>query len=355
MFKALSAILVICCVFVAAVSAEAQQQFPRKLKIGIASPLSGEGAWMGQNLKAGIDLYFQENPAANDRLEVFYEDVSVVASAKNVAAVKSMVEVKGVDVLMLFSSSLTYAVTPMIERLGIPTIAITGSDTAKERKYIVKLWLSPRQEAMQHAGEIKKHESWERVAFITTETDSMLDRTKVAKQVFKESKLDLEVVFEESVANVDSFNILATKIAQKNPDVIIINMLPGQPGLFAKKLRERRFSGQIMGCSTIAEQSEIALAQGALSGTLYIDHDYNPSFLAAFTRQYGGRPGIGVANGHDAVAIIDYALQQAGEIDHNQLNKYIRVKDFSGALGTFSFMEDEHNTFSIKATMRRID
>lgn len=347
--------IVACCLLTFTAQAQNVSTVPTKLKVGFAIPLSGNGSWMGQNLKAGVELYLKETPAARERLELFYEDETTSNTTMGVTAVKSLIENKKVDALVVFLSPVAYAAAPIVERMGIPTFAITGSDTAKDRTYMVKLWLSTKAEGEAIAKELLKHPEWKTIAFITSEQDSMLARTKAAKEAIDDQDVDINIVFEENVTDAETLNLFASKIAQKKPDVIVINLMPGQVGLFAKKLWEKTYHGQLIGCSTMTDKNEQVLAQGALSGSLYVDSEYSPDFIEAFARDNGSFPLPGAANGYDAIKILDTAFQASGGTDHQKLNKNIRIKDFKGALGNYSFIEDEFNTFDHKAVIRRLE
>ena len=50
-------------------------ELPEVIKIGSILPLTGNAASYGQDMKAGIALYFEENPTIGDsRVELIFED-----------------------------------------------------------------------------------------------------------------------------------------------------------------------------------------------------------------------------------------------------------------------------------------
>lgn len=326
-----------------------------KLKVGFAIPLSGNGAWMGENLKAGVNLYLKENPSAHDRLQLFYEDETTANTTMGVTAVKNLVENNKVDSLVVCLSPVAYAAAPLIESTGIPTFAITSSDTAKDRKFMVKLWLSIQAEGEAIAKELLKHPEWKTIAFLSSEQDFMLARTEAAKEAIDDKDVEIETIFEENVQDTETLNVFSKKIAQKKPDVVVINLMPGQVGLLAKKLWEKKYNGQLLGFSTMTDKNEQILAQGALSGALFVDSEYSADFIESFARDYGSFPIPGAANGYDAIKILDLAFQATGEINRKKLNENIRIKNFKGALGDYSFVEDDYNTFDQKAVVRKLE
>ena len=355
MFKVVICFIIAIC-FVVSASAEEQVATNIKLKIGIAAPLSGNSAWMGEELKHGIDLYLKANPSAKDRLELFFEDTTTSNTATAVSAVNYLINNKSVDSLILLFSPVAFAAGPIIEKAGIPTIAITGADTAKDRQYMIKLWMSPKAEAKVNVSEISKHLEWTSLGFVTAEQESMLARTKETKELLAQDPgLKIDIIFDETVVDNENLDLIAIKTAQRNPKCLIVNLMPGQAGLFVKKLREKRYIGQILGSPAMSEKSENILAQGALSGALYVDSYYSDEFIKSYNQDYARYPLPGSANGFDAIKLFDLAFQKTGKVDKEDINKNIRVKNFSGALGSYSFIEDSFNTYDLKAVMRVVE
>ncbi|MCC6931860.1 MAG: ABC transporter substrate-binding protein [Deltaproteobacteria bacterium] len=327
----------------------------QKLKIGFAIPLSGNGAWLGKAFQNGVELYFEGHPEFKGQTELFYQDETTANTAMGIKAVAHLIENSKVDALVVLLSPVAFAAGPMIETAKIPTIAIAGAEVSKDRQYMVKLWLATSAEGRSIAVELKKHPEWKTIAFITSEQESMLARSKATKEAFSNNNVDINIVFDENIADTESFGILAAKIAQKKPDVLVLNLMPGQVGLMARKLWQYNYRGQLIGCSTMSAKSELDLAQGSLKGALYVDGDYDYGFIETYRRKYGEFPLPGTANAYDALKILEHALKASGEINHEKLNQNIRLQNFSGALGNYSFIPNNLNSYDLPAILRKID
>ncbi|MCC6933338.1 MAG: ABC transporter substrate-binding protein [Deltaproteobacteria bacterium] len=323
-------------------------------KLGIALPLSGGAAWMGDSAKKAVDLYFLKTPEAKERLEVIYEDVATNNIPQGISAVRSLIEIQKIDALILFVTPVAMAVANDIDRYQIPTITITGGNAAKGHNYIVNIWHSPNAEADAVYGEILKHPEWSSLGVITSEQESMIVRTQALMAAFERNTATKIIAINETLINESVIDLLAIKTKQKAPSAVILNLMPGQVSLLAKKLKEKHYSGQIIGCMTMADQREQEMAAGALNGALYVDSNLSDSFSSLYKNTYQTNPPPVSANTYDALSIIDDAVKKGLGQDREQLNTALRVKNFSGALGKFSFIDNGQNEFDLKAKMLKV-
>jgi ABC-type branched-subunit amino acid transport system substrate-binding protein len=72
--------------------------------------------------------------------------------------------------------------------------------------------------------------------------------------------------------------------------------------------------------------------------------------LSEYGNKFPNSTPFGAANGHDAILLISDAINKNFK-DANSINTYLhKVKDFSGATGTFSSSSD--NRFTLPATVK---
>ena len=323
-----------------------------KLVVGYAGPLTGQIGWLGTNIKNGILYFLKQNPEAASRIDLVIEDTGSTSAASGLSAVNKLIEINKVDVLIISHSATLNAAAPVIERLGIPTIGITGDDVAENKKFIVKLYMPLKNYGKAINAEIDKHQDKSRYALVTTEYDSTLKRAAAVRNLIKNKA---SIVFDETVSSSVDIPAVALRLAAKKADIIVMNLMPGQVGPFAKKLKEYKVNAVIIGPDSIAEKSELDLAQGALENALYVDSALSERFIVQYQKDFNDYPPNRFPHGYDAINIISNAFANTDfQDDHQALNSLIRVKNFFGALGAYSIAGDSSNCFDLQAVIRKI-
>ena len=149
--------------------------------------------------------------------------------------------------------------------------------------------------------------------------------------------------------------ILAPRIMTHAPEILVLNLMPGQGGVLAKELVRLGYKGEFFGSIAFADAEELRLAGGALAGARYVDAATTDAFLARYKEHFGGAPGLGAAASYDAMKLLAQALASTnGSLDRAVINRAIRVKDFDGAQGRYSFSFDQRNSYLIPAAVRAV-
>ncbi|RIL09356.1 MAG: hypothetical protein DCC75_06700 [Proteobacteria bacterium] len=321
-----------------------------KLRIGLALALSGGAKFIGDNVQRGAELYLRQYPEFASRIETVTEDVGP-STPQGIGAVRKLIEIDRVGALILTISPVTNAVAPLIDARKIPSLAIVGDDCAKGREYMIKLWMPAGNEA-RAVRDYLEQKKIKRVAAVTTEQDSMLARTESLKRLLPDGAM----VFEQRIMDVSELPVMAARIANLSPQAVAMNFMPGQSAILAKRLRELGYKGQLIGTAILLEPSEMEGASGALDGTVFPDSPLTDEFVRMHRREFGSHPGAGTANGYDAMKLFNQALRQfEGAAAPEELNQALRVKNFSGALGTYSFSREALNSYDLPAVMRSVN
>ena len=134
--------------------------------------------------------------------------------------------------------------------------------------------------------------------------------------------------------------------------VLVLLMVNGQCGLFAKQAREMGLKIPLFNIEGFEDAHEQALAQGALTGHWYVTNaDPSGEFLAAYRRRYPQDSIFAAGNGHDAMLLL--AAAAGKNLKSEALNRFLHeVRDFKGVLGTFSATED--NRFTLPAAVKEV-
>ncbi|MFH1145782.1 MAG: ABC transporter substrate-binding protein [bacterium] len=320
------------------------------IKIGIILPLSGDVASLGENAHNGATLALNELPSTiKNRLEFIFEDDKF--DAKNtVSAFNKLVDIDKVGIVICFTSTPCGAVAPLADQKEVPLIAVASAPVQKNRAYVVRLELSTIQEGRVMAQYLRT-KNYQRIGSIVAIQDGIqsaynslvADNAVVTKEVKKESIGPAEKNFRSSIS----------KILSARPDVIVVGLLPGSAGIFAKQARELGYKGDFVGFNFIEGDETLQAAGGAINGIVYTQaSDPVQNFIDKYQTTYGKSFGPGSAHLYDAVKIIAIAVE-SGFIDNTDLITYLKsVKDFSGALGIYSSIEN--GEFDIPVTLKTV-
>ncbi len=320
-----------------------------KAKIAVIAPLSGEAASVGAAVTGGITLALEKLPSElKDKIEIVYED-DRLDPKQTIAAYHRLCTAGKPSAVLTISSGTSKALAPLVERDQVPTVAIASDPQINgNRNWVVNFWVKPEVEAELAINEAVKR-GYRKVARIVSIQDGYLS-IKAAFDKYNNSRLEF-VVDEEYPPDIKDFKPFLTKVrAKKDLDAVFVSLLPGQLGIFAKQLRQQGITLPMAGVEGFADPGEVEASGGALVGQWFIDaDDPNDTFLKEYFKRFPGQAYWGAGNAHDAVLLLAAAIEK--DPTHKAINTFLHtVKDFSGALGTFS--ADGANNFTLAAAVK---
>ena len=319
------------------------------IRVGVILPLSGDAASTGEACRNGMKMAYQKLPAdAQKRIKLIFEDDAL--SLRNaVAAFQKLMAVDKIDVLVTVYSGCSKAVAPLAEENKIPQLAIASDpDVVRGRKYVMNFWTPPQEEVKVALPEAVRR-GYKRIARITTVQQGLL-AIKSAFDCDNRGQISI-VLDEEYIGDARDFRPFLTKVRRlKDLDAILVLLINGQAGLFAKQAREMGVKLPLFNFEVFEDAQEQALAEGALVGHWYVNAD-DPSdaFLREYAREFPGASFFGAGNSHDAVLLLSAAIEQ--DASREGINSFLHnVKDFSGVMGVYSATPD--NRFTLPAAIK---
>lgn len=346
-----SSLSVLCCFLLSTGSPEAASA-EKPLKVGAIMALSGDAASIGEAVKNGMMLAYDELPPdKRERIDLQFEDDGL--AAKNaVSAFTKLTSSNGVDVILNFSSGTAHAIAPLAESKKIPFVAIASDGRIVQgRKYSVLFWVTPDEEAKVTVPEALRR-GYKRVARILTTQEGVI-AARDAFDRFNSGRIAV-VLDEEYPPDIKDFRPFIAKLrSRKDIDAVFPILLPGQCGTFAKQLRQAGITLPMFSIEMFGDSNEVKAAAGALDGAWYTNAaDPSAEFLARYKKKYPNASTFGAANGHDFVLLLAAALDR--DASREGINHFLHnVKDFSGALGTYSSSGD--NRFTLPAAVMLVD
>jgi ABC-type branched-subunit amino acid transport system substrate-binding protein len=319
------------------------QTTPTPFRVGGILALSGDGAAMGQAFRNGFQLGLDKLPAAiRDQIKVQFEDDAL--SAKNaVSAFRKLESEGGVDLVFSFFSGSALALSPIIESKGVTMLAIAADpNVVKGKKYAFNFWMTPDIATEAFIAEAKKR-GYKKIGRVSA-SHSGVAAYKDSFDRLNNGRLTV-AVDEEFSPEARDFRSFVSKLKGKGElDAVLVILLPGQIGLFTKQARQGGFLKDFIGVELFEDKGEVASSDGAMINQWYVNSD---SPTEEFQRDYQARfpnsSQYSAANGYDAALLLGDALSK-GHTKSTMYTYFQNVKDFHGALGTYSSTGDQRFT-----------
>jgi len=272
------------------------------LKIGVILPLSGDLKIMGTTMTNGTTLARKRLPE-RCRPRLIFED-DAMQQVRSVAAVRKLISQDAVNAIIVFSSGSANAIAPIVENEKVPMLAIASDpQVIRGRTYAFNIWVTPDAEVQIMVPEALRR-GYKNIALISSEQDGTLAS---GEKFMNFSRDKFVVLLDERYSSTErDFRTFVAKMrTRRELDAVLVNLLPGQIGLFAKQAREGGFKGAFFGFENFEDWSEIKTAQGALTGAWFATGgEPGSDFLRDYQREFPGDPSVGAANAYDALVLL---------------------------------------------------
>jgi branched-chain amino acid transport system substrate-binding protein len=321
------------------------------IKIGIAGPMTGGDAKMGQDFERAGRLVLEERKGqvAGHKIEFLVEDDK--ADPKEAVAVANKLVNAGVKAVVgHYNSSCSIPASDIYNEASIIQITPTSSNpkfTERGYKMIYRIITRDDQQGVFVADYLKNQVKAQRVAIIhdkTTYGQGLAEETRNAME-----KLGMKPIFFEAITRGEKdFTPVVTKLKATNPDYTYFTGYYAEGGILVRQFRDLGVPGQFFAGDANQDQIFIETAGKAAEGVIMSSSplpEQLPS-AAEFVKKYiaknGPNPGPFVHYNYDAFNVLFMAMEKAGkEIDNPKaVNEEIKkIKGYKGASGVLSFNE----------------
>jgi branched-chain amino acid transport system substrate-binding protein len=323
------------------------------LRICAILALSGEGASWGEAAKNGMAIAWDKIPdEVRSKLQIVYEDDALNPKGA-VTAFNKLVNSGGCGAVISLASPSGSALAPLTEAKHIPMLAIaTDPKISIGRTYAFNFWVTPETEIALMQQEMQSR-GYRAIARTATESAG----AQAVNRIFDDlNKGRFQLLLDESFApDIKDFRTYLARLKkiENQIDGVMITLFPGQLAVFAKQQRGFGIKKPLFAFETVEDVNEVRLAEGALDGTWYVNAGgEDPGYLAEYQKRFPGASSYGSANSHDALLLIAAAVKQG--VPAAELHNYLRtLKDFKGALGTYSATGDQR--FTLPAAIKVIE
>ncbi|HSK81702.1 MAG TPA: ABC transporter substrate-binding protein [Thermoanaerobaculia bacterium] len=322
---------------------------PKEYKIGSILALSGRGKTYSEEAKKGMELAVEQLNAGEFKetpIRLIEAD-SGSDSAKAVEELRTMADQEHVPVVvgMIMSDEILAAAPESTKKKVVILSPNASSDDIKNAgDYIFR-----NRESAALQSEALARAAVERFA---RKKIAILHSTSANAISYRDAFVDAVVSLGAPIPSMVSYEEGKTdytkeiaELRSRQPDAVYLAGLDKEMGLILKEAQDAGFAPQFFASAgaisdTLLEAAGPA-AEGLVSGSAPFDADSEEphirSFVAAYEKRYGARPGRIAANAYDAVNIVASVFKK-GAVDADAIKAGLyAVKDYPGVGGTTTF------------------
>ncbi len=315
------------------------------IKIGVISPMTGDGAVYGEPYVNILRLAADEINVAGGidghDVELIVED-GKCSGASAASAAQKLVNVDKVQIIIGgICSSESLAVIPVAEQSKVIVFSPGSSspDLTDASKFFVRNYPSDNTQGIVLAKAALERDM-KKVAFMQEQTDYAIG-------IFNSFSGEFEngggaVVNETYVSETSDFRSQLNKLKAENPDALFLDVqTPAAAQRILKQLIELNWKPQIIFSDVASDPATVASAPTLTEGALSAQYGINPgntkfeSLKSNYTAKFGGElpfPSYAQTE-YDALYLIRDAVEEVG-YSGEKVAKWLRgVKNWEGASG----------------------
>ncbi|MEK7579197.1 MAG: ABC transporter substrate-binding protein [Patescibacteria group bacterium] len=325
--KKAGTVLIILVVFVIGASyiKNKNRDVSKSIKVGVVLPLTGDSAFIGEDMKRGIDLAAEEFPMA----EFIYED-----SAGNVKTAVSAYQkiLLNKPTVIIVAGTGVESIIPIAEENKIPTFLSVSSASGlpQQGEYIFRYFTNADNDAPVMAEYVVEKLGLKKFATLYLQDQFGIDYNEVfSHEVVRRGG---EVVVSESF-NYGNFDYRSqlTKLSEKEFDALYLIGLDFQLIRALKEMKELGISTQILSLGTVATRGAIEQAGTSIENvylTAFCTDGSPEEYVVQFQNKYGIYPGFFSEIGYDIVQMLKKASENGREKKNIQQG-LLSIKNFT--------------------------
>ncbi len=339
------------------------------LRIGSLLSVTGRAAFLGEDMKAGLELGVEEINAAGGiggrPIEWTFYDVES-QTQKAISATRRLINQDGVEIIVSGGnmSGIALAIAPLVEAAGVPFISSEGAMSivtpVEEKKWVFKS---------------------------TVDDSDVLER--LADYFDKKGIKKVALLADTSGFGQGSVTQMKIVAPKRGLDVVYESFGPGDTDMIPQLTRIRESGAEAIVCWTVTPAGVVFLKQAAqlgLSDSMTLIHSYGfvsshymdlagdaakPLLLASlklpvgdqlpdsdplkanilklfkdYSAKFDRAPSLYAAESYDALMLAKEALLKV-DIDPKRLPEGLeQVTDYAGISGVFNFSPERHSGLS---------
>lgn len=308
------------------------------IKIGVVAPMTGNLAFMGEGIRDAILLAKENMGGTRYAYEIIFEDdqldPTMTASAAN-----KLISVDKADVIVSFSSVTGNVVTPIAEQNKVVHFGIASDPNVAKGKYNFIHWTPPSEENKVFIEELQRRGIKKLGVFESNAQGAaavMADLRERLKGTGIEIVTDQVFNFGEK-----DFRSIIAKAKNSGAEIYLLMAFSPELEVLAKQIKEVGINTPLTSIESFELSEQVALFEGEW----YVNAaDPTGDFADKFKAKTGKNPTLGAANAYDifnlVVAAAEKIVGSTKPTPDQIASELMKIKNFSGALGSLSVNED---------------
>jgi branched-chain amino acid transport system substrate-binding protein len=327
--------------------------------IGVILPLTGEAAYLGNSVKNGMDLAFNQSDSTLEsggiNVNLLYED-SRDKVADAVSAYTKLTTIDKAQIIVCVSAGWK-ALIPRASEDSVILLctAVSPSKVASQSDWAFRFFVSADSDASlmaRFAAEVLKIN---RAAVLFVNDEFGNSYSDVFANEF--SSKGGHIVAAEAFSPAEtSFKPLLARIRSQSPQALYFLAYGNNMALVPKQMAEMGLDWQILSIGTISQPDIMNDAGESINGAYYTSTEFNTfapatpqlqEFVTAFSQTFGQPPVFFEVFGYDAVGILTQAISQHGGSAQSIREGLSGLTDYPGASGNISFDDEGEAIFPV--------
>jgi branched-chain amino acid transport system substrate-binding protein len=331
-----------------------------KITVGVAGPLTGDMAEVGQEMVNAIKMAADEfNASGALQGKTISLDIQDDLGNPNQAAIiaQKFVDQQVTAVIGHWSSGATAAGIPIYQKGQIPVLAPTPSNPAliklPDHSYIFRTADSQEKEGKVMADLFVNKLGKKNIAILYSNDDWGKSNHKFLVENL--GLLHANIVYDQSYTpghDID-FEAPLTAMAAAKPDLVYFGAYYNDAALLMRQARQMGMTQTISGSGVDYADALITLGGKAVEGaylcTLFFPNSSDPrdkAFIKAFTQRYGTAPTVNASESYEGAKIMFEAIRIGGTDRAKVRSALENMKDFVAFNRPVSFSPTNHNSFN---------
>lgn len=345
-----SIVLSIGLLFVSGCSAVQEQNVEDKtvIKVGVISPLTGPGVYIGEQYTNGVKLAVEKFNQTNStkQIELFIED-SKTSPKDGVFAFQKLENTSKPDIYFSNLSAVSMALMPLAHENKVPVLAsITVAPTLTTQGDYVFRYYPTTKEELTEIVKILEYKDTKKLGLLYLNDDF---GNAILKETTDSVGNVIEIVSDNYERTEKDFGTQVLKLLAEKPDTIFMAGLESHLINISKKVQELGFEGTMVGISTMGLPA-MEESLHSFVGEVYapIPDLHNPKnekaqyFLDSYKKAYSETPSHYAAVGYDVIQFLDSVLNGVDGISRESIKNALgEKKAYSGLFGPVAPYDNE--------------
>lgn len=322
------------------------------VKIGLLVPQSGVYKSLGDDMKAGFEVYLKEkgNKLGGKEVQVVTADEGETADSGKAAADKLVKQDKATVVTGVVSSATMNGIVDLFETSQIPLVGSNASPTTLTGKKFIWRTSYVNDEPGKALGAYVAKKEKGPVYLLAADYQAGKDETGGFKETFEPAGGKVADEVYTPFPGTKNFQPFLANLQKSGAKSVFTFYAGGAAVDFVKQYEQFGLAGKVTHYSAgFLTEGGVLTAQGkaalgtktAMNYSADLDNDVNKKFVEGYVAATGKQPTTYAMASYDAARVIDMAIEKAGKTDSKSINDAIgQLGDIESPRGTWSFNDN---------------